>query len=155
MELGDFFEVLVALGVIMVGLLGGKKKKPAARQASLPGPRPIVVRAPVRASAEPSSVDRILQVLEGRLEEARDGGAIETTRAPIITSLEDSIPEETASFEVAQAAGVASHERFHDLYLRPLAEVRGVDVFATLPTGGLRTAIVWSEILGPPKGLER
>lgn len=155
MELGDFFEVLVALGVIMVGLLGGKKKKPAARQASLPGPRPIVVRAPVRASAEPSSVDRILQVLEGRIEEARGGGLIAESRTPTVVSLEEDLPEEAASAQPTEAAGEASHERFHDLYLRPLAEVRGVDVFATLPTGGLRTAIVWSEILGPPKGLER
>ena len=52
------------------------------------------------------------------------------------------------TLETLEAAGGKSHERFHRLYDRPAEEAEAGG--AAFPTGDMRRAIIWAEILGPP-----
>ena len=142
MDLGDLLQAAVAVVIVLMGLLGGKKKKPSGQQSPVARrpDRPIPVRRPAPAAGG----DRLLLELERRLEAAR---------LPEANSLEDVSRAEAESVETLEPAGGASHDRFHERYLRPLDEIRRVEVHATLAPGGIRAAVVWSEILGPPKGL--
>lgn len=148
MTLGDLFEVVVAFAVA-TGVLGGmKKKKPPARRP-LPPRRP-----PGRPRVEPargSPGDRLLADLVRQLEAARAPARVPDP--PDASSLER-IPVEAESLETLEAAGEASHARFHQRYIKPLAEVRSVRHPAAAPPGGMPAAVVWAEILGPPKGLQ-
>ena len=61
------------------------------------------------------------------------------------------------SSETLEAAGGKSHDRFHDKYIRPLeAPPVNVPAHFLLSKDGtsIRRAVIWSEILGTPKGLQ-
>jgi hypothetical protein len=91
----------------------------------------------------------------GAEEESREGSWQEEISREEI-SLEE-FPE-VASLETLEPAGGASHVRFHEKYVtggegrvpqatKPRKVIR--------PPGTLREAVVWSEILGQPKGMTR
>jgi hypothetical protein len=57
------------------------------------------------------------------------------------------------SLETLEAAGGASHKRFHSLYDRPPEPVKTKAVPPAFPGTDVRRAMVWSEILAPPVSL--
>jgi hypothetical protein len=57
------------------------------------------------------------------------------------------------SLETLEAAGGASHKRFHALYDRPPEPVKQKPVPPAFPGTDVRRAMVWSEILAPPVSL--
>jgi len=62
-----------------------------------------------------------------------------------------------ASIETLEAAGGKSHDRFHEKYIRPLEALpTNLPPHFMLPRDpvSLKRAVVWSEIIGSPKGLE-
>ena len=120
----DLFELLVALAVILFGLLGGGKKKKA------PAPRPSVTMPTPRPKPTP----------------------MPPAPTPVY-SYDATQDGEVVSLETLEPAGGASHVRFHDKYISPLVLPVSVSRPPMRPPGGVRSAIVWSEILGPPKSL--
>ena len=143
MEVGDLFEVFVALGVLLLGALSGGRKKKPPPQRRAPFPQPAPRRAPA-ARPPVTTAEQVAEMLRRRLEQARG-------------EMTDDLPEayslEGTSLETLEAAGGASHKRFHDRYVSALPELTSPVVHPRLPVGGLRQAVVWSEILAPPKAL--
>ena len=153
MDLDDLIQVLVAAAVVMAGLFGGRKKKPPPPRRPAPPRREPVRPPPVRATPQPhqpSGRDHLLADLQRQLESAR--GEV-TTDMPEAFSLEETSVE-AQSLETLEPAGEASHERFHRDFIKPLGELRSLEPRAALPPGGMRSAVVWAEILGPPRGLQ-
>lgn len=54
------------------------------------------------------------------------------------------------TLETLEAAGGASHKRFHALYDRPPEVAKPRRPRPSFPTAEMRRAFIWSEILGPP-----
>jgi hypothetical protein len=54
------------------------------------------------------------------------------------------------TLETLEAAGGASHKRFHALYDRPQEVAKPRRPRPSFPTAEMRRAFIWSEILGPP-----
>jgi hypothetical protein len=135
----DYFEVLIALAVLLFGALsGGRKKKPPLRRA--PSPPPQRTSSPSRPPA--TTAERVADELRRRIEAAR--GHAEMSQV---------FTHEAQSLETPEPAGEASHQRFHDRYITALPEIVPRVTTSRVPAAGLRQAIVWSEILGPPKAL--
>lgn len=75
---------------------------------------------------------------------------------PIEAEPLERIPEvEARSLETLEPAGEPSHERFHELYLgQPQPARRQVRrLRLKLTPANAREAMLWREVLGPPKGL--
>lgn len=186
MDIGDLLVfILIGMGVLSQ-LFGGKKKRPAppSRRPRLPEPRTARTgEAGVAKQKTTSYMERILKELElDDLIEQRSGTSEPpvTIRPPLTapppkreplaapTQLADAAEESHSareipaaggqSLETLEASGEAEHERFHELYIRPLAspgsEHPRSRVRKLLTNKGLRDAILLREILGPPKALE-
>lgn len=176
MDFGDLFQVIILAAIFLLSALFGakKKKKPTAtgtrprqqapRERPRAGPRaatPREPRQPMQSYAEPldsrTLTEQIVEQFRTAVEQAErrervlraEPESVETVQAREVR------PE---SLETLEPAGTASHERFHKRY---------VDVPATRPAESsarrrtprlgprnLREAVVWREVLGPPKGLE-
>lgn len=170
MGAGDLFELLVALAIIVFGLLGvGSKKKEQQRQ------RPERPRRPTPQSPEgrgpPEERDELLseidRILRGQVPERGPVPPPEEPEPDEAISLEpletDSYAAEEVSLERLEIDAEARHDRFHDKYIRPLAphpgarraaEARAPRAETHVARIPLRQAVIWREILGPPKGLQ-
>jgi hypothetical protein len=147
--------------------------EPARRR---PEPRqPLAQRAPRDLLS-----DEIYRILRGEAETRREesleveGGSLElerarpefTPRQPTedIRSIEQATDAEAYSLETLEPAGEASHREFHSKYIEPTQPPSTSAAAATSTTPrthrltlgarNLRQAILWKEILGPPKGMQ-
>jgi hypothetical protein len=183
MDFGDVLVfILVGLGVLSQ-LFAGKKKHQAQKSPPRPTPR---VPAGTSASTVPkqraaSYMERILKELE--LDDLVEQAKRETEapvsirsapspppvrRQPLKPPTEIAAAAEEArrplpepggqSLESLQPSGEAEHERFHELYIKPLRPGQVAHVSARVRKlinhNSLREAIVLKEIIGPPKALE-
>ena len=92
----------------------------------------------------------ILETAEGTLEIIRDEAA------PSRASLEEIHEAEAYSLETLEPAGEESHKRFHEKYATPSLPAQPAQPGGyrlTVSPKTLREAMLWREILGPPKGL--
>lgn len=171
---GDIFELLVALAIIFFGLLGGgrrKKRSPPSSERKAPArPSPSTARSTPSTARTPSGpgaraptaeqpardelFSEIERVLRGQVPEERP---VPPPRAPE--------PEEAYSLEPLEGEPVEidsekRHQDFHQKYVRPRSvgplppatvASRAAARVQRIP---LRQAVMWREILGPPKGLE-
>ena len=170
----DLVQVLIALAVLF-GLFGGRKKRPSDRpQKTMPS---VPVRAEPRAPQRPLDIevdgapegfaDEVYRILSGELERRREDAA--GARGTRTEDVERSIPEEIRpaeklseveaySLETLEPAGEASHEAFHRTYDSP-SPAKAPAARApqrrrlTLDVRSARQAMLWTEILGPPKGM--
>ncbi|MEX0690600.1 MAG: hypothetical protein WD934_10730 [Gemmatimonadales bacterium] len=126
----DLFELLIALAVILFGLLGGGKKKKVPPARPRPAPRPSATKPTPQPKPTPMP------------------GA-----STPVYSYDETHDGEVVSLETLEPAGEASHVRFHEKYSSPLTLPVSGARRPIRPPGGVRSAIVWSEILGPPKSL--
>jgi len=154
---GDLFEIMVAIGIILVGLLGGRRKKPrpTGGGGSVPPRRPPPPPQPADQSFDIEDIERIIL-----------GRAPQHARVPLPTAepdpgppqgqtgWEEGVDRSATSLETLDRAGGASHERFHHLYMQPPSVIPTRQVRPLLAPAALRQAIIWREILGPPKGLD-
>ncbi len=164
--MGDLFEIIIFVSIFLLSLLFGRKKKRAAsgtrarvqspRQAASrarprPSPRPLPRRpAPdqVHPFAEPLGSRAIAEQI---LEQFR--AAIEPPPPP-----ESVADDEAQSVETLEPAGRASHERFHERYIdstpsAPPTVTKPRRSPLVLRPSTMRQAIIWREVLGPPKGM--
>lgn len=151
------------------GAAGGVAARPAQRpqvraphQASVT-PGPSMGSAPARRTERPRSPESMVRDLVELLAEQQHArtapSAPQRPEPPIRREAVPGIEAtqvEAISLETLEPAGGASHERFHERYIRALPEVRRRArhplVLAVDDRTAVRKAIVWAEILGPPKG---
>jgi hypothetical protein len=121
---GDLFEILFVLAFILLGLLGGRKKKPGAGQPQVPRPMPRprpgspptarrapTVSRPARPPAPPETTqDVLLRELEGLLTGRRPGPVEQApTGAPApVHRVPD--PDEARSLETLEVEETAAWE---------------------------------------------
>jgi len=154
---GGLLQLLVAAAVLLLWLLGGGKstKAPRPRQPDLPRPRPgPPSRTPVPAPREPTPAEELYRILTGEAPPPAVPEGLEWEGAEA-QSAEQVFEQEARSLETLEAAGEASHRRFREKYVaEPTPEAGPGEVKQhRVPRPGLRQAIIWREILGPPKGL--
>jgi hypothetical protein len=177
--MNDLLEILAIIAFIAFGLLGGKKKK-RPQQTRPPRPlQPRAAPGTSRAGV-PTSQDNLLQELEnlftGRVsspprrlpppeepteavslepvggeETARwEAGLERASKVRETAAWEEGLHRDAGSLETLEAAGEASHARFHQRY-EPSTVPRIVGPEGpTFRANDLRRAFVWSEVLGAP-----
>jgi hypothetical protein len=135
-------------------------------------PTTVVVR-PAVSQRQPAATmaEEIYRILSGEAEQRErdatleiqetDEGTLEIMRdetAPSRATLEEIHEAEAYSLETLEPAGEESHKRFHEKYARPsqpdqpakpAEPVRRLRLTANARS--LRDAMIWREILGPPK----
>lgn len=174
MSFDDLVQLLILGGAGLAWLLSsGKAKKPP------PEPRPrrpatVVVRpaVPKRQPAD-TMAQEIYRILSGEAEQREreasleiqetDEGSLEIIReeaAPSRRTLEEIHEAEAYSLETLEPAGEESHKRFHVKYATPAQPAQPATSAEparrprlTVNARSLREAMLWREILGPPKGL--
>lgn len=179
----DVISLIIFAAVILLStVFGGRKKKAGGsppQAPTAPRPRPVVASATQASSREqprhvvrderprlepgkePGSFREFFELLQQQAEAATRGEPLVLEEAP------EPPPQPTApvrrerppaeTLETLEAAGRKSHDRFHDKYIRPLeAPHRNLPPRFILPQDpvSLKRAVIWSEILGSPKGLE-
>lgn len=179
MDFGDLFQLVIFLLIVLSALFGTMKKKKPPSSGRSPAqrrpPRPPA-RRPTQAP-QPSARSRPLPTGERPDEEnwldlLREQLDIAAGRAPTPRRTEPPLPEggsgraveslervpavEAQSLETLEPAGGERHRRFHDRYVEPLA-VPGVKRhpgvrLPSLTPGTAREAMIWREVIGPPKG---
>lgn len=183
MSFEDLVQLLILAGAGLAWLLGSAKTKKAPPRRPPRPPRPPTrpevwevklpqppVRVPERRPAD-SMAEEIYRILSGEVEERDREESLEVLReeaAPSRESLEEIREAEAYSLETLEPAGEASHRRFREKYLVPTPPPVSVPARATGPgteraarrsvpalgTGSLREAMLWHEILGPPKAFK-
>jgi hypothetical protein len=179
----DEFVNLIIFGVLILlsTLFGGKKKKsPGARPPSGPRPEPRTQPRPdlpaqrtmptpqadrprevatlplSQVAKKPETFRDLFELLQQQAEPAARGPELVVEDAPPPPP-PHTRTRRNESIETPVPAGEARHERFHDKYVRPLEApaVKSPPRFV-VPRGpkSLKQAVVWSEILGSPKGME-
>ena len=163
MGFDDLVQLLILAGVALAWLLGGgkSKKRPAPPpQRYQPRPRVVVRPQPQERPPADSMADEIYRILSGEVEQRERDEGIEVMReeaAPQRETVEEVHEVEAYSLETLEAAGEASHRRFREKYVAPMAAVdqpperKRRPRLSTSPRT-LREAVLWREILGPPKG---
>ncbi|MBI2403578.1 MAG: hypothetical protein HYV20_12760 [Gemmatimonadetes bacterium] len=171
----DLIQLLIAVAVIFFWLLGGKRKRqtpsgPSGGGSRRPQPRPAprreVRRVPVARPQEPAggagqasgrdtTVADLYAILTGERppsdETAESWEASAEAAAAEPRSLEQVEGPEAVSLETLEPAGEVSHRRFYEKYVAP--EQPAAAAAPGKPrVPRLRQAILWREILGPPKG---
>jgi hypothetical protein len=162
----ELLQVLFALGLILFGLFGGRKKKRGSRPPapSRRPPAPAPRRPQPAQNPYQSTLDSLEHILSGRTPTPRPAGVPDPTEA---YSLESTAIEEVGaqwqagldrrneSLETLEAAGGASHVAFHARYINEPSAVPTISDTADRgpDPATIRHAIIWSEILGPPVGL--
>lgn len=170
MSFEDLVQLLILGGAGLAWLLSsGKTKKPPQE----PRPRRPAPRLAPRRQPADTMAQEIYRILSGEVEqrereeslEIREGdeGSLEIIReeaAPSRASLEEIHEAEAYSLETLEPAGEESHQRFHKKYAtpaqpaQPAASAEPVKrLRLTVNARSLREAMLWREILGPPKGL--
>lgn len=166
------FGVLLTLGVLyaVLSFLGKFAKSGKSSDPTAP-PRK-------RVRGKPETLEDLLAEMRGHLEQAQEaepaepGVVLREVPAPAIDresfSYEDApeVGRETFSFDDAAEAVIASRVREaasrdhalnaadHARFDRKVRQVAPVVVVDTRRRDALRKAVVWSEILGTPKGLQ-
>jgi hypothetical protein len=179
----DFVSLIIFAALILLSTVFGKKKKkpggsaPTAPKA--PRPRPEVASATREAPSreqprhvvrselprlesrkQPGSFREFFELLQQQAETATRAEPLVLDEPPPppppTTPVRRERPPGPQSLET-EAAGVRSHGRFHDKYLRPLdapPESRAPRFILPRDPVSLKRAVIWSEILGSPKGME-
>lgn len=159
--------VIFAILVLFAVLFGDKKKKRPPPQQRPPErrPRPVarLERRPAHHDAR-TIAEEILEQLK-REREALEvegepaGGPLHTDEAYSLETLERPIevrelpPDRERSLETLEAAGEASHVRFHERYVADaVAEPAPARRRLALNPRTARQAVVWMAVLGRPKG---
>lgn len=157
---GNFLQLLFVLAFLLIWVLGGGRRarqspRPTERdrlgERPRPRPRPD---ATVPASSHGTTAEELFRILTG---EAAAPGPHEADWAEEGQPLEEVHEVEARSLETLEPAGERSHQRFREKYMtEPVAPDQPGDVAApsTRRPSDLRRAIIWREILGPPKGLQ-
>jgi len=150
-----------------------RQPQPRPRPTAMPQPRTPPPRrfetspkTPVPAEAEEGVADELYRILTGELERRRDdtleARGAETAegrnRFEEIRPVEEVTEVEAYSLETLEPAGGTSHTAFHKKYMEPAAPPPATRpaVDHRIRRGGpvsLREVVVWSEILGPPRGM--
>jgi hypothetical protein len=180
----EFIQLIIFAAIILLSaVFGRKKKKPggsAPTAPKAPRPRPEVASA-TREAPSKEQPRHVVRAERPRLEPRKQPGSFReffdllqqqaetaTRGEPLV--LEEALeppplppapvrrerPPGPQSLET-EAAGVRSHSRFHDKYLRPLDAVpenRPPRFILPRDPVSLKRAVIWSEILGSPKGME-
>ncbi len=163
MDFGDLFQFVIFLLLALAWLFAGTRKRQQRPTRPSPQRRPRAPRQPMPPEeltgaplpTPPLERHDWLDLLREQLETAAGGGL----PPPEPETALDAVPlaPEAQSLETLEPAGEASHRRFHERYVEqapaPAPRPRA-DVFPALTPRTARQAIVWREILGPPKGLE-
>lgn len=175
--------ILGGAGLAWLLSSGKAKKPPAEPRPRRPAPRParpvqryeppttVVVRpaVPKRQPAD-TMAQEIYRILSGEVEQREreesleiqeaDEGSLEIIReeaAPRRATLEEIHEAEAYSLETLEPAGEESHQRFHEKYATPAQPAQPAEparrLRLTVNARSLREAMLWREILGPPKGL--
>jgi hypothetical protein len=178
----DWVELIIFAVVVLFGLLAGDRKKsrrqPPARPRPRPSPRETGAATGPRSAQDPRTIAEQLLERMRRQAEAEARAEREATLEPMHTSeavsLETDVPERyereppsreivvreigeerDLTLETLEGAGEASHRRFHDRYMTPLAEVPPAPVPRMRMTPRqAREAFVLMAVFGRPKGLE-
>ncbi len=174
----EFIQLIIFAALILLStVFSRKKKKPGGSAPLTPrAPRPEVtattrdhVREPprhvVRADRpkmeprkQPGSFREFFELLQQQAEAATHGEPLvldELPEPPPAPVRQERPPAQT--IETLEAAGGKSHERFHEAYIGPIdVPARKLPPRFVLPRDpvSLKRAVIWSEILGSPKGLE-
>ncbi len=161
----NLFEIIIFASIFLLSLLFGRRKK-----RTVPGtgtraqsPRQAASRARPRPSPSPRrpAHDQVHPFAEALGSRAIAEQILEQFRAateppPPPESVAD---DEAQSVETLEPAGGASHERFHERYIdstptAPPAVTKPRRSPLVLRPNTMRQAIIWREVLGPPKGLD-
>ena len=162
MSFDDLVQLLILGGAGLAWLLAsGKTKKPPT----------VVVRpqAPQRQPAQ-TMAQEIYRILSGEVEQREREESLEILEtaeesleiireeaAPSRATVEEIHEAEAYSLETLEPAGEESHERFHKKYATPAQPAQPAEPARRLRLAvnarSLREAMIWREILGPPKGL--
>lgn len=171
MDIGDLiFLIFIALGGLS-SILGGKKKRQAAKSAGKTRPRPRPPRPaqarevsrtgrdhPARRQPRQpeSQMERILRDLgfdAVAVEDEPEPQAVVSSEIPLTREL-----PKTVSLERLDVEREARHQKFHDKYIKPVAAPEGARVPSRaeryVNAQSLRDAVLRMEILGTPKGLK-
>ncbi len=165
--MGDLFEIIIFVSIFLLSLMFGRKKKRAASgtRTRVQSPRQAVSRARPRPSPRPlprrPAPDQVHPFAEPLGSRAIAEQILEQFRAAIEPPPppESVADDEAQSVETLEPAGRASHERFHERYVdstpsAPPAVTKPRRSPLVLRPSTMRQAIIWREVLGPPKGLE-
>jgi hypothetical protein len=167
---GGLLQLLVAAAVLLLWLLGGSRKQerrgPPPRRRAVPRSQPTRrPSAPAPTPRREPTVEDLYRILTGEAppatseeaeaeweREARPAEQVSEEARPV----EQVFEAEARSLETLEAAGEGSHQRFREKYLsEPAAPAEpGPARREPLPhrPTDLRRAVIWREILGPPKG---
>lgn len=167
MSFEDLVQLLILGGAGLAWLLssGKTKKAPPEPRPRRPAPRLAPRRQPADTMAQ-----EIYRILSGEAEQREreasleiqetDEGSLEIIReeaAPSRRTLEEIHEAEAYSLETLEPAGEESHKRFHEKYATPAQPAQPAEparrLRLTVNARSLREAMLWREILGPPKGL--
>ncbi len=169
----DLFQVMIVLGIIIFGLLGGRKKKPRQQRPAGPTTRPRQPAGggpPRQQPTLPPNLQEIERILRQGMglptQVPRPQRPEEPEEPPVKMAAEPEEPgvwqagldRQAQTAETLEPAGGASHERFHEQYLergKPLSAPATVTRMEgpQFSNAELQRLIVWREILGPPLGL--
>ncbi len=179
----DFISLIIVAAVILLStVFGGKKKKQRGNAPRTPAPEAPRPRREVAAATreapsreqprhvvradrpkmeprkQPGSFREFFELLQQQAEAATHGEPLvldELPEPPPAPVRQERPPAQT--IETLEAAGGKSHERFHEAYIGPIdVPARKLPPRFVLPRDpvSLKRAVIWSEILGSPKGLE-
>jgi hypothetical protein len=167
----DLLQLIFAAVLILFGMLGSRKKKPTdqgprrrpPQTSSPPRPQPPQPRPQPAPQSHKDALVQELERLLGTRVEVDEAGDLPEAVSLEATDVEDrrvrldqestrwaaGLAREEASAETLEEAGTTSHDRFHARYMSASA-VEARSAPADPAVARLRSAIIWSEILGPP-----
>jgi hypothetical protein len=163
----ELVQLIIFAIVVLLSTAFGRTKKPA-RGAKPPmrrppvGPPPVAQRPSQPAPKKPESFREFFELLQQQAEAVmqeeptavvEEPPPIRVARPPVVRTPRP----EPKTVETLVPAGGASHEKFHKEFIRPLElPKRRVPPHFVLPLDpvSLKRAVIWSEILGSPKGME-
>jgi hypothetical protein len=174
----DFFQILVIIAFIVMGLLGSSRKKKRQQQTRSRSPLHPRAAPGTRRAAVPTRHEDLLRELEnlftGRVpssprrlpapEEPTEAVSLEPVDAPETASWEEGLKEaatvqETTAWEeglhrdtksLETLEGAESHARFHRRYDHAEQRPLAHPVSQTFHTHDLMRAVVWAEIMNRP-----
>ena len=164
--MGDLFEIIIFASIVLLSLLFGRRKKRTASgtRTRAQSPRQAASRARRRPSprppAQPPARDQAHSFAEPLGSRAIAEQILEQFRAVIEPPPPESVVDDEAQpVETLEPAGGASHQRFRERYIdstptAPPAVTKSRRSPLVLRPNTLRQAIIWGEVLGPPKGLD-
>ncbi len=159
----NLFEIIIFASIFLLSLLFGRRKKRTAPGTGTraQSPRQAASRARPRPSPQRPARDQVHPFAEPLGSRAIAEQILEQFRAVVEPPPppESVVDDEAQPVETLEPAGGASHERFHERYIdstptAPPAVTRSRRAPLLLRPNTMRQAIIWREVLGPPKGLD-